>query len=618
MALLLLVILASPNRGSSLAVASLRPGARLSLKEDHPNFHRAVPVVEPDLSHTKLTLTREGLAAIARIKTPVSIIAVIGPYRSGKSFLLNQLLGLSCNEGFGVGHMRDTKTKGIWVWGEPLEVEVNGVLTSVFFLDTEGFESIGKSTVYDDRIFALAAILSSVLIYNLPETVKEADIAKLSFAVELAEEFYGRVKGRDSMFEPARLLWLIQRDFLEGITVKQMVDKALLAVPNPGGDPDIEQVNSIRQSLTVMGGNSSAFGLTQPHLARTKLCDIPDEELDPKYLRQRDELRAMVAAMVAPKVVQGRTINGEEFVQYLEQTLEALNKGKIPSAGSVVDVFNRGVVERVMAEYGRRVAARLKLPAAEARLLEEHGAAARAAREAFEQERFGRKPGAEALRPLEADLVQALEKLKAENAFQSGRECERLYAACEDQLDYLENMRLPSLAKFDAGYARCNRSAEAACFGPSKEYYQERLKKMWTRERTQFLKDYNQRLFNWLVVFSLVMVAVARFVLRWTLVELCAWALFVFLETYTRIFWSVEGLYYNPAWRVFVGVWEAIVFNPVCDLDTWAIPLAWLGMISIALCRCYWVRRKRTPSQPILPLFSPGSRPPAHVRRHPE
>lgn len=42
------------------------------------------------------------------------------------------------------------------------------------------------------RIFALAAIVSSVLIYNLPETVKEADIAKLSFAVELAEEFYGR------------------------------------------------------------------------------------------------------------------------------------------------------------------------------------------------------------------------------------------------------------------------------------------------------------------------------------------------------------------------------------------------------------------------------------------
>jgi hypothetical protein len=42
------------------------------------------------------------------------------------------------------------------------------------------------------RIFALATVLSSVLIYNLPETVREADISRLSFAVEIAEEFYGR------------------------------------------------------------------------------------------------------------------------------------------------------------------------------------------------------------------------------------------------------------------------------------------------------------------------------------------------------------------------------------------------------------------------------------------
>ncbi|KAI8019539.1 hypothetical protein LOK49_LG04G01738 [Camellia lanceoleosa] len=52
----------------------------------------------------------------------------------------------------------------IWVWDAPVEMEINGVKTSIFYLDTEGFESIGK-------IFALATMLSSVLIYNLAETV---------------------------------------------------------------------------------------------------------------------------------------------------------------------------------------------------------------------------------------------------------------------------------------------------------------------------------------------------------------------------------------------------------------------------------------------------------------
>nr|KAJ0207088.1 hypothetical protein LSAT_V11C500237460 [Lactuca sativa] len=75
-------------------------------------------------------------------------------------------------------------------------MDIDGFKTSVFYLDTEGFESIGKSNVYDDRclIFALATVLSSVLIYNFPETIREADISRLSFAVELVEEFYGRVK----------------------------------------------------------------------------------------------------------------------------------------------------------------------------------------------------------------------------------------------------------------------------------------------------------------------------------------------------------------------------------------------------------------------------------------
>ncbi|KAK9140099.1 hypothetical protein Scep_009780 [Stephania cephalantha] len=204
------------------------------------SFRQAFPIVEPDSGHTKLQLSREGLEALERIETLVAVVAVIGPYRSGKSFLLNQLLSLSCYEGFGVGHMRDTKTKGIWVWGTPLKLTIDGIETSILYLDTEGFESVGKSNVYDDRIFALATIMSSVLIYNLPETIREADISRLSFAVELAEEFYGRC-GKDVAFEPAKLLWLIQRDFLQGKSVQEMVNDALRKVPNDNGDANIDQ-----------------------------------------------------------------------------------------------------------------------------------------------------------------------------------------------------------------------------------------------------------------------------------------------------------------------------------------------------------------------------------------
>ncbi len=42
--------------------------------------------------------------------------------------------------------------------------------------------------------------------------------------------------------EAPNMLWLIQRDFLEGKTVQQMVSEALSEVPNPTRNVDIAQV----------------------------------------------------------------------------------------------------------------------------------------------------------------------------------------------------------------------------------------------------------------------------------------------------------------------------------------------------------------------------------------
>ena len=66
----------------------------------------------------------------------------------------------------------------------------------ILYMDTEGFEASGKSDAYDDRIFALSTVVASVLVYNLPETVRESDVEKLSFAVELADAFFSDSQAR--------------------------------------------------------------------------------------------------------------------------------------------------------------------------------------------------------------------------------------------------------------------------------------------------------------------------------------------------------------------------------------------------------------------------------------
>ncbi|KAJ8547577.1 hypothetical protein K7X08_011163 [Anisodus acutangulus] len=565
------------------------------------NFHQAFPIIEPDPGHTKLRLAREGLEAIEKITTPIAAVAVIGPYRSGKSFTLNQLLSLSCYEGFGVGHMRDTKTKGIWVWGTPVEMDFNGVKTSVFYLDTEGFESIGKSNVYDDRIFALAAVMSSVLIYNLPETIREADISRLSFAVELAEEFYGRVKGQDVAFEPAKLLWLIQHDFLQGKSVQEMVDEALRHVPNSDGDKNINQVNQIRDSLAIMGDNSTAFSLPQPHLQRTKLCDMKDAELDPLYVKKREQLKEVVASIIRPKIVQGKSLNGKEFVSFLEQILDSLNKGEIPSTGSLVEVFNKGILERCLNLYNERMSS-VVLPMPGESLQKAHEEHKQAAMNVFDEQHFGRHHAKKSVDKLDEEIEKVYKNSILANEYQSSKLCEALYTRCEDKMDHLQVLRLPTMAKFNAGFIQCNQSFHSECVGPSKINYEKRMMKMLEKSKSLFIKDYNHRLFNWLVAFSLFMVVVGRFVIKFILVEIGAWILFIFLETYTRMFWSAESLYYNPVWHFIVAAWETLVYSPILDLDRWVIPVCVIAVIFVVYWRCYG--RRKHGSMWLLPMYS--------------
>jgi hypothetical protein len=67
-----------------------------------------------------------------------------------------------------------------------------------------------------------------------------------------------------------------------------------------------DQVNKIRESLELMVSNSTAYGLRQPHLERTRLCELADSELDPGYVRQRDGLKRLVRQLARPKMVEGK------------------------------------------------------------------------------------------------------------------------------------------------------------------------------------------------------------------------------------------------------------------------------------------------------------------------
>ena len=87
------------------ACALAAPTPRLLSSDDgNPQKPVALPLLVPD--GTRLKLQPAALEYLAALRGPVAVVAAIGQYRSGKSFLLNQLMRMSCDEGFKVGRDR--------------------------------------------------------------------------------------------------------------------------------------------------------------------------------------------------------------------------------------------------------------------------------------------------------------------------------------------------------------------------------------------------------------------------------------------------------------------------------------------------------------------------------
>ncbi len=99
---------------------------------------------------------------------------------------------------------------------------------------------------------------------------------------------------------------------------------------------------------------------------------------------------------------------------------------------------------------------------------------------------------------------------------------------------------------------------EAACIGPAHGAAVERLARAQKRESARFVHDYNDRIFNGLVIASLADILVFRFLVRISLLETVGWVAFAFLQARTRLYaftgcqiWHVR--WSHLAWRLSFG-----------------------------------------------------------------
>ena len=199
-------------------------------------------------NRTSLLVVESTMRYIEQLEGPVAVVSIVGPYHTGKSFLLNQVVrsismaggggGGECVtavvgderkkederaapsepgvEVFQVGRDVNPETSGVWMYHRSLMLPPSPFLPSssaseeeqsppaaaaeaeaalaprrvdVLFVDTEGFSVSNVTESYDAKVFAASTLLSSLLLYNSMHVLHANELEYLDLLVHNTQLF---------------------------------------------------------------------------------------------------------------------------------------------------------------------------------------------------------------------------------------------------------------------------------------------------------------------------------------------------------------------------------------------------------------------------------------------
>eukprot|EP01134_Creolimax_fragrantissima_P006043 CFRG6043T1 len=297
---------------------------------------KPIQLVRPDINHENLEVVPEAMESLRMIEGPVAVVAIVGPYHSGKSFMLNQLARDHTSEGFELGPSVDPTTMGIWAVGGDNTTLQDGSVASVIYLDTEGFSSSNVSQHYDSKIFAVSALMSSYLLYNSVKIIDQSAIDYLELLARQTQMFALKAKlasgsQYDALFDFPNLMWVIQ-DFFQD--TKQESPTEWLHRMLSSKDAEA----SHHTQLTSLFPTVNCQTLFLPSTSKLHLQDLSQVEVDElteDYQTDVRELKNAIADKLVSKSLFGSgKVNGAGLSTMLQMIVDGTNKGslvKIPS-----------------------------------------------------------------------------------------------------------------------------------------------------------------------------------------------------------------------------------------------------------------------------------------------
>uniref|UniRef100_A0A8C5Q5D4 GB1/RHD3-type G domain-containing protein n=1 Tax=Leptobrachium leishanense TaxID=445787 RepID=A0A8C5Q5D4_9ANUR len=249
-----------------------------------------VCLIENDETN-QLVINKEALQILTSITEPLVVVAIVGKYRTGKSYLMNNLA--ECKKGFPLGSCIQSKTKGIWMWCVPHPLKVGHVLV---LLDTEGLGDVEKGDSKNDAwIFCLAVLLSSNLVFNSLGTIDQQAMEQLHYVTELTKRIRLQASQKDGLniLECKRVFpsftWCV-RDFTLDLIYdgKEITEDEYLMISLKCKEGT--NYNLPRRCILQYFHSHKCFTFATPASSKKlrNLENLTNDELDPDFVAQSE------------------------------------------------------------------------------------------------------------------------------------------------------------------------------------------------------------------------------------------------------------------------------------------------------------------------------------------
>ncbi|XP_063286971.1 guanylate-binding protein 3-like [Pelobates fuscus] len=270
-----------------------------------PPVTQPICLIENDVGK-KMRVNPEAQKILEKISHPLVLVSIVGPYRSGKSSLINMLAG-DQRGGFPVGHTVEAKTRGIWMRCVPRSDH------TLILLDTEGLGDVMKGSQHNDfAVLSLAMLISSVMIYNEKTTINQDALEKLYKMSEQSEWILDRKAREDGDVggweESPLFIWVV-RDFtlkLElgagPISEDEYLENSLKDI-TPEKSPNTQYKNEIRRALRAMFPVRKCFQFGVPTSSTQSVEDKGNLQED--FVRKSKELSQYIHENAKVKTLQG-------------------------------------------------------------------------------------------------------------------------------------------------------------------------------------------------------------------------------------------------------------------------------------------------------------------------